>query len=62
MVHGRSKEEAFGKIKAIEEEVAPGIAYDILYSTKEYKKVRLEFYRPEFYAWEERELGGAVTA
>lgn len=52
MVHGRSKEEAFGKIQAIEEEVAPGIAYDVLYSTKEYKKVRLEFYRPEFYDWE----------
>ncbi|WP_424950409.1 Lrp/AsnC family transcriptional regulator [Deinococcus sp.] len=67
MVHGRSKEEAFGKIRAIEEEVAPGIAYDILYSTREYKKVRLEFYRPEFYEWEQRELGqrevgGAVTA
>jgi siroheme decarboxylase len=57
MVHGRSKEEAFGKIKAIEDEVAPGIDYDILYSTKEYKKVRLEFYRPEFYEWEQRELG-----
>ena len=56
MVHGRSKEEAFGKIQAIEQEVAPGIAYDILYSTKEYKKVRLEFYKPEFYDWERREI------
>ncbi len=52
MVHGRSKEEAFGKIKAINEEVAP-FEYDILYSTREYKKVRLEFYKPEFYEWEE---------
>jgi len=26
---------------------------DILYSTREYKKVRLEFYKPEFYEWEE---------
>lgn len=56
MVHGRSKEEAFGKIQAIEEEVAPGMAYDILYSTKEYKKVRLEFYRPEFYEWEKSNI------
>ncbi|WP_221091578.1 siroheme decarboxylase subunit alpha [Deinococcus aquaedulcis] len=57
MVHGRSKEEAFGKIKAIEEEVAPGIDHAILYSTKEYKKIRLEFYKPEFYAWAKEYLG-----
>ncbi|WP_293913262.1 Lrp/AsnC family transcriptional regulator, partial [Deinococcus sp.] len=36
MVHGRSKEEAFGKIQAIHDEVAP-FEYDVLYSTKEYK-------------------------
>jgi siroheme decarboxylase len=51
MVHGRSKEEAFGKIQAIHDEVAP-FEHAILYSTKEYKKVRLEFYIPEFYDWE----------
>ena len=52
MVHGRSKEEAFGKIQAIADEVATGIDHAILYSTKEYKKVRLEFFIPEFYEWE----------
>jgi len=57
MVHGRSKEEAFGKIAAIEQEVAPGINHAILYSTKEYKKVRLEFYKPEFYGWAREYLG-----
>lgn len=57
MVHGRSKEEAFGKIAAIEQEVAPGIDHAILYSTKEYKKVRLEFYQPEFYEWARENLG-----
>lgn len=57
MVHGRSKEEAFGKIAAIEQEVAPGIDHAILYSTKEYKKVRLEFYQPEFYEWARTNLG-----
>ncbi|SMB88406.1 Lrp/AsnC family transcriptional regulator [Deinococcus hopiensis] len=62
MVHGRSKEEAFGKIKAIEEEVVPGMDHAILYSTKEYKKVRLEFYKPEFYAWEREHLGEVVPA
>ncbi len=57
MVHGRSKEEAFGKIQAIAGEVARGVDYDILYSTKEYKKVRLEFYKPEFYGWAREHLG-----
>ncbi|TSA82584.1 Lrp/AsnC family transcriptional regulator [Deinococcus detaillensis] len=52
MVHGRSKEEAFGKIQAIHDEVAP-FDHAILYSTKEYKKVRLEFYKPDFYEWEQ---------
>lgn len=57
MVHGRSKDEAFGKIKAIEEEVAPGTDHAILYSTREYKKIRLEFYKPEFYEWAKDNLG-----
>ena len=56
MVHGRSKEEAFGKIGAIEQEVVPGMAHEVLYSTREYKKIRLEFYKPEFYEWEQREM------
>ena len=38
--------------------LAHGISeYAILYSTKEYKKVRLEFYQPEFYAWARENLG-----
>ncbi|PNY81744.1 Lrp/AsnC family transcriptional regulator [Deinococcus koreensis] len=60
MVHGRSKEEAFGKIAAIEQEVAPGTPHAILYSTKEYKKVRLEFYKPEFYEWEKANLSSGA--
>ena len=56
MVHGRSKEEAFGKIDAIAGEVAQGIDYEILYSTKEFKKVRLEYFVPEFYDWEREHL------
>lgn len=56
MVHGRSKEEAFGKINAIAEEVAVNVDYAILYSTKEYKKVRLEYFIPEFYNWEKQYL------
>ena len=57
MVHGRSREEAFGKIQAIEQEVVPGTDHAILYSTKEFKKVRLEFYKPEFYEWARTHLG-----
>jgi DNA-binding Lrp family transcriptional regulator len=57
MVHGRSKEEAFGKIQAIHDEVAQGVDHAILYSTKEYKKIRLEFYKPEFYQWARENLG-----
>jgi len=58
MVHGRSKEEAFGKIRAIADEVAVGVDHAILYSTKEYKKVRLEFFIPEFYDWENQHVKG----
>jgi siroheme decarboxylase len=58
MVHGRSKEEALGKIEAIAEEVAQNIDYAILYSTKEYKKIRLEYFVPEFYDWEQQHLEG----
>ncbi|MBB6098889.1 DNA-binding Lrp family transcriptional regulator [Deinobacterium chartae] len=56
MVHGRSVEEAFGKIEAISQQVAQGVDYAILYSTKEYKKVRVEYFIPEFYAWEREYL------
>jgi siroheme decarboxylase len=61
MVHGRSKEEALGKIEAIAEEVAQNIDYAILYSTKEYKKIRLEYFVPEFYDWEKEHLEGRVA-
>jgi DNA-binding Lrp family transcriptional regulator len=56
MVHGRSVEEAVGKIEAISAEVGD-IKYEVLYSTKEYKKVRLEYFKPEFYEWEREHLG-----
>ena len=39
------------------EEVAPGTDHAILYSTKEYKKIRLEFYKPEFAEWAQTYLG-----
>lgn len=62
MVHGRSKEEAFGKIGAIADEVARGIDHAVLYSTREFKKVRLEFYKPEFYEWERANIAAPTVA
>ena len=52
MVHGKSKEE----VESIVEEMANEIGideYDYLYSTREFKKVRIRYFSPEFEAWEE---------
>jgi DNA-binding Lrp family transcriptional regulator len=51
MVHGRSVEEVEDVIRAMEEET--GIhQYAVLYSTKEYKKTRVQYFTPEMEAWE----------
>ena len=53
MVHGKSKEE----VEAIVEEMANEIGveeYDCLYSTREFKKVRIDYFSPAFEKWEER--------
>jgi DNA-binding Lrp family transcriptional regulator len=59
MVHGRSKEECEEILQAIEDET--GIKErDTLYSTKEYKKTRVEYFTPEMEEWEDniiRQLG-----
>jgi predicted PhzF superfamily epimerase YddE/YHI9 len=42
---------------------ATGVAeYALLYSTKEYKKVRLRYFTPELEAWEARVRRSAVPA
>ena len=51
MVHGKSKEE----VEAIVQEIADEIGvyeYDYLYSTREFKKVRINYFSPEFEEWE----------
>ncbi|WP_353663083.1 Lrp/AsnC family transcriptional regulator [Hydrogenimonas sp. SS33] len=51
MVHGKSKEE----VEAIVEEMAKEIGvkeYSYLYSTREFKKVRIQYFSPEFEKWE----------
>ena len=51
MVHGQTPDECQGVIDAMAE--ATGIAdYALLYSTKEYKKIRLRYFTPELEAWE----------
>ena len=51
MTHGRTKEECEAVLRSISEET--GLTeYIVLYSTKEYKKVRVSYFTPEIYAWE----------
>jgi siroheme decarboxylase len=54
MVHGLKAEDCQEIIDAIS--AATGITdYSLLYSTKQYKKIRLKYFTPELDEWEERE-------
>jgi len=56
MTHGRTKEECEAVLAAISD--ATGLDdYDVLYSTREFKKVRVRYYTPEQSAWEQARLG-----
>jgi DNA-binding Lrp family transcriptional regulator len=51
MTHGRTKQECEDVLSAISAET--GLTdYIVLYSIKEYKKVRVSYFTPEIYAWE----------
>jgi len=51
MVHSRTVEECDRVIQTISEKI--GVSdYAVLYSTKEYKKVRIKYFSPEFEVWE----------
>ncbi len=51
MTHGRTKAECEDVLSAISAET--GLTdYIVLYSIKEYKKVRVSYFTPEIYAWE----------
>jgi len=53
MVHGQRREDCEGVMQAMAE--AAGVRrYEILYSTKEYKKVRVQYFTPEVEEWEAR--------
>ena len=52
MTHGRDKQECEDVLAAISAET--GLTeYAVLYSTREYKKIRLKYFTPEMEAWED---------
>lgn len=56
MTHGRTREECEAVLAAISE--ATGLPdYDVLYSSREFKKVRVRYFTPEQAAWEQTRLG-----
>ena len=60
MIHARKK----GECEAFVEELSKrhGLdGYAVLYSTTEYKKVRLAYFTPAFEEWERRHLGGIAA-
>lgn len=61
MVHARSKEACEEAIAAIAEEtgITDPDRRAVLYSTYEFKKIRLLYFTPEYREWEERALAGA---
>jgi DNA-binding Lrp family transcriptional regulator len=58
MIHGRSKEECLETIDAIRRAIAPA-ASAALWSAREFKKVRLQLFTPDYPAWELSALGGS---
>jgi DNA-binding Lrp family transcriptional regulator len=60
MVHGRSARDCEATIEAIRDET--GIAeYCLLWSVKEYKKVRLRYFGPEWEDWEKEHLARSAS-
>ncbi len=59
MVHGKTTEETNAIIDSMAEEIEHR-AKRPLYSTREFKKVRIRYFTPEFAAWEAQMTGGAA--
>ncbi len=56
MVHSRTVQECDTVMRTISEKI--GVAdYSVLYSTKEYKKVRIKYFSPEFDVWDRGHMG-----
>jgi len=56
MVHGKTTEETNGIIREMADELEH-FSRRPLYSTREFKKVRIKYFSPEFEEWEEGKLG-----
>jgi DNA-binding Lrp family transcriptional regulator len=61
MIHGRSARDCEATVDAIRTETGVD-DYCLLWSIKEYKKVRLEYFTPEWDAWSASHLSGASAA
>ena len=55
MVHGKTKEETNGIIAEMAAEI-PSKTHMPLYSSREFKKVRIEYFTPEFATWEAQHI------
>jgi hypothetical protein len=55
MVHGKTVEETNETIKEIASEIEH-FSRRPLYSTREFKKVRIKYFTPEFKEWEDKKL------
>jgi len=55
MVHGKTTEETNGIIREMADEI-PHFSRRPLYSTREFKKVRINYFSPEFERWESEKL------
>ncbi len=61
MVHATSKDACEETIAALATEAGlSGSDYAVLYSTFEFKKVRLQYYSPEYRAWEDLAIAGST--
>jgi hypothetical protein len=59
MVHAKSKDACEETIAALADEAGLGDDdYAVLYSTFEFKKVRLKYYSPAYRAWEDLAMAG----
>ena len=61
MLHGRTKGDCEEAADAIARETGVG-EHAMLYSTKEYKKIRVRYYTEDFFEWEREHLGEATHA
>ncbi len=61
MIHARKKSDCEAFVAQLAREHGL-VEFDVLYSTTEYKKVRLAYFTPEFEAWERAHLGAAARA